>query len=54
MIKSATFKGMADTKQQTLDAVTCLFAGHGTGAVPLRRIVAEASELAVPAVRRNE
>ncbi len=33
---------MADTKQQIIDAATCLFAEHGIGAVPLRRIIAEA------------
>ena len=34
---------MANTKQQILDAAACLFAEHGIGAVPLRRIIAEAN-----------
>ena len=33
---------MADTKEQILDAAESLFAEHGIGAVPLRRIIAEA------------
>ena len=33
---------MADTKEQILDASESLFAEHGIGAVPLRRIIAEA------------
>ena len=34
---------MADTKTQILDAAETLFAEHGIGAVPLRRIIAEAN-----------
>lgn len=34
---------MPDTKEQILDAAECLFAEHGIGAVPLRRIIAEAN-----------
>jgi AcrR family transcriptional regulator len=33
---------MTDTKHQILDAAESLFAGQGIGAVPLRRIIAEA------------
>jgi AcrR family transcriptional regulator len=33
---------MPDTKDQILDAAECLFSEYGIGAVPLRRIVAEA------------